>query len=105
MRSNYSALPGNFGTFPHALAQRFLRNEGGSSSVQVALIFGAAAIALALAGAPLMQIAGDRFASGASVDRTTTGSITPANRFTVRRSVLHGGEEIVCGGTVNCLKQ
>ena len=105
MRNNFSALSVNFRTSLPLLTRRFLRNEGGNASVQVAMIFGAAGIALALLGAPLMQGAAERFASGAYLDRTTTGSIAPASRYTVRRSVLHGGEEIVCGGTANCLKQ
>lgn len=95
-----SAIPG----MPQ-LTRCFLRNEGGGASMQAALVFGAAGLALALIGAPLMQGAGERIASGGSVDRMSTGSVAPATRYTVRRSVLHGGEEIVCGGTANCLKQ
>ncbi len=105
MRNQFFLMSRNPGTASKPLTHRFLRNECGSASVQVALVFGAAGIALALVGAPLMQGAGNRFASGASVDRTTTGAITTTNRYTVRRSVLHGGEEVVCGGTANCLKQ
>ncbi len=69
MRSRSFVLSSNLGMASKAPTLRFLRNEGGGASVQAAMIFGAAGMALALVGAPLMQGAGERFASGATVDR------------------------------------
>lgn len=66
--------------------------------MQTALVFGAAALALALIGTPLMHSASIRFARDASpgIDRTITGSVRPAARFTIRRSVLSEGAEVLC---------
>jgi hypothetical protein len=107
MRPQPAVLSSKPVSFSRPLPHRFLGNVSGGASVQAAMLFGAAGIALALLGAPVMQAAATRFADsgGPGVDRTTTGSVSPVNRYTVRRSVLHGGDELICGGTGNCLKQ
>ncbi|HEY4191819.1 MAG TPA: hypothetical protein VGM46_04165 [Mesorhizobium sp.] len=73
--------------------------NAGMGVLRIALLFGSAAIALALIAVPLLdndngrQIARDSFPG---IDTTTTGSIGHSGTYTVRRSVLQASPESVC---------
>jgi Flp pilus assembly pilin Flp len=105
MRPQSNGLSSKPHSFSRPLPRRFMADDSGGASVQVALMFGAAGIAMALLAAPLVQGVAERHAATTGVDTMATGSIQPAKRYTIRRSVLHGGEETLCGGTANCLNQ
>ena len=72
----------------------------GMGVLRITLLFGSAAVALALIVAPIM----DRqtrplYAGGslpATVDRIVTGSVPQPRRYTIRRSVLHSSPSAVC---------
>ena len=70
----------------------------GMGILRFTLLFGSAAIALALVLAPIAasqsrQIAGT---AGAGVDRMSTGSVQTGNRYTVRKSVLQDSPTSIC---------
>lgn len=74
--------------------------EAGMGLLRITLLFGSAAVALALIAVPLLdsgdgrqQIARDGFAG---LDTMATGSIGRANTYTVRRSVLQPSPDSVC---------
>jgi len=85
-------------SFSRPLPRRFASDQHGGASVQAAMLFGAVGVAMALLAAPLLQGAVERHASGGGfgIDTATTGSIAPANRYVIRRSVLNNGEELIC---------
>jgi len=68
----------------------FRSNESGGSSVQIALMFGAVAMALSVLVAPQVKNAVDIYAENKAlgIDRVVTGSIKPAKEYTIRKSVL-----------------
>jgi len=72
----------------------------GSGVVRFALLFGSAAIALALLIVPMLERAGTsntRQAGWAGVDTMATGSIAPSGpSYVVRRSVLQKSPSAVC---------
>lgn len=72
----------------------------GVSPVRVALLFGTAAIALALFATSYLAGEGRRFyADGGrpvDVDMMSTGSISPGGTYTVRKSVLQSSPKAVC---------
>jgi hypothetical protein len=72
----------------------------GTGLIRLTLLFGSAAVALALLAAPLLEKRSDqnRFtaSSGPGMDYTTTGSIGNGEAFTVRRSVLQKSPDSVC---------
>ena len=76
--------------------------SAGMGALRVALLFGSAAVALALIVAPIAsrhtaaQLAGFAGAAGTRVDRQTTGSIGYSGSYVVRRSVLQGSASSVC---------
>ncbi len=84
-------------------AESFLRDAGGGVAMQAALVFGAAGLALALIGPPLMENAGSRLiaARQGGIDRTTTGSVSTGGRYTIRKSVLSDTPQVVCGARVS----
>ena len=90
-------------------AGRFLRDAGGGMTMQAELIFGAAGLAMALIGPPLMESAGTYMAQATpdGIDRTTTGSVSNGTRYTIRKSVLSDTPQIVCGSRVSsaCLPE
>ncbi len=75
---------------------------GVAGSLRFALIFGAAAIALALFVAPFAQKQADAILARGPVglDTMSTGSIGPARSgggtYTIRRSVLQSSPQAVC---------
>ena len=68
----------------------FRTNIHGGSSVQIALMFGAVAMALSVLVAPQVRNAVDIYAENKAlgIDRVMTGSIKPAKEYTIRKSVL-----------------
>jgi len=84
--------------FSRPLPRRFIGDESGGASMQAAMLFGAIGVAMALLAAPLLQGAVERQASirNLSLDKVTTGSIAPASRYIIRRSVLNDGGELIC---------
>lgn len=72
----------------------------GVGLLRITLLFGSAAVALALIAVPLLdndngreQVARDGFMG---IDTTTTGSIHRSDSYTIRRSVLQRSPEAVC---------
>lgn len=74
--------------------------DAGMGILRITLLFGSAAVALALIAAPILesktreQFASDRFIGG--LDTMSTGSIGQRNVYTVRRSVLQASPSSVC---------
>ena len=70
-------------------------NEWGA--LRITLLFGAAAVALALIAAPLLDSRNrPAFARNAGVDLMSTGSIGGTTSYTIRRSVLQSSPDAVC---------
>lgn len=73
--------------------------NAGMGLLRITLLFGSAAVALALIAVPLLdndrsqQVAHDAFIG---IDHTSTGSIGGAGTYTVRRSVLQSSPDSVC---------
>ncbi len=76
------------------------RTVPGISPVRVALLFGTAAIALALFATSYLADDGKRFyAEGGrpgELDMMSTGSVSPARTYIVRKSVLQASPDAVC---------
>lgn len=75
--------------------------DAGLGALRVALLFGSAAIALALIVVPIVDrgssALGVQTAFGASgIDTMETGSIGPGHQYTIRRSVLQGSPSAIC---------
>ena len=75
--------------------------DAGLGVLRLTLLFGSAAIALALILVPIMDdLSGGRIAADDSfpqgLDMTSTGSVAPAGAYTVRRSVLQPSPDSVC---------
>lgn len=74
--------------------------SAGMGALRITLLFGSAAVALALIVAPIVDNSTRaRFAeSGYSggVDRFTTGSISQRRQYTIRRSVLQKSPASIC---------
>lgn len=88
--------------------QRYSRAvDAGMGLLRITLLFGSAAIALALIAVPLLdndsrqQTARNGFIG---VDNTTTGSISRTSTYTVRRSVLQPTPDSVCVISANGLR-
>lgn len=80
-----------------------IRNERGTlfgidmGAVGVALLFGSAAIALALIAAPIAEnYVKPQFAVADGLDRTITGSTRGRGAYTIRKSVLQSSPDAVC---------
>lgn len=84
-----------------ARARKPLSSFGGGI-LRFTLLFGSAAIALALLAAPMLDRSGSggtRQAGWAGLDSMSTGSIAPAGgggSYTIRRSVLQSSPDAVC---------
>ena len=67
-------------------------------ALRITLLFAAAAVALALIAAPLLESgSGQGFARNAGLDMTSTGSIGGGGAsYTIRRSVLQSSPDAVC---------
>jgi hypothetical protein len=63
-------------------------------ALRITLLFGAAAVALALIAAPLLESRDG--SGGAGLDMTTTGSIGGTTSYTIRRSVLQSSPDAIC---------
>jgi hypothetical protein len=64
-------------------------------AVRIALLFGSAAVALALIAVPLLEGRNsDRLAG--DIDSMSTGSIGRGEAYTIRRSVLQSSPDAVC---------
>ena len=78
----------------------FRAGEAGMGVLRITLLFGSAAVALALLATPLLDRgAQERFASNtypSDLDMTSTGSIGRSTIYTVRRSVLQPSPDSVC---------
>ena len=75
------------------------------SLTRLILLFGAAAVTMAVVLPPMLDHAADRRLAGhAGIDYTTTSSIRKLHDYTVRRSVLQPFDESVCiiGKTGDC---
>lgn len=70
--------------------------SAGMGAVRVALLFGSAAIALALIVAPAAEKQFVRHTGGAGIDMMSTGSVARNDTYTVRRSVLQNSPESIC---------
>lgn len=74
--------------------------EAGMGALRVALLFGSAAIALALIVAPMAEKETRAVVARANapfgIDNASTGSIARTQRYTVRRSVLQASPGDVC---------
>ena len=74
--------------------------DAGMGLLRLTLLFGSAAVALALIAVPLLDNGNDRqqIARGGfmGLDTTTTGSIGRPGTYTVRRSVLQPSPDAVC---------
>jgi len=74
--------------------------DAGMGILRITLLFGSAAVALALIAAPFLdnqtrpQTARDGFAGG--LDMTSTGSIGHRDTYTLRRSVLQPFPSSIC---------
>lgn len=68
----------------------FQKNQHGGSTVQIALMFGAVAMAISVLAAPQVRNAVDIYAENKAlgIDRVITGSIKPTKQYTIRKSVL-----------------
>lgn len=74
-------------------------SRAGMGVLRIALLFGSAAIAVALMAIPYIEGKQDQFiARGgtAGIDMMSTGSISRDNTYTVRRSVLQPSPGSVC---------
>lgn len=75
-----------------------LLSGAGTGVLRIALLFGSAAVALAMILVPIAdnytrpQFAG----SGYGLDFTTTGSVKSGSNFTIRKSVLQSSPTSVC---------
>jgi hypothetical protein len=73
--------------------------NAGMGLLRITLLFGSAAVALALIAVPLLdnegrqQVAHDAFMG---IGHTSTGSIGTAGTYTIRRSVLQPSPDAVC---------
>jgi hypothetical protein len=70
----------------------------GMGILRITLLFGSAAVALALILAPIADSQTRQFVQGgpAGLDRMTTGSVPNAGRYTIRRSVLQDSPNAIC---------
>jgi hypothetical protein len=77
----------------------FRAGDAGMGVLRITLLFGSAAVALALLAAPVLdrstrqQVAGNAYPTG--LDMTSTGSVG-RTVYTVRRSVLQPSPDSVC---------
>jgi hypothetical protein len=66
-------------------------------ALRITLLFGAAAVVLALIAVPLLDgRSGSALVRNAGLDMMSTGSIGDATSYTIRRSVLQSSPEAVC---------
>lgn len=72
--------------------------EAGMGVLRIALLFGSAAVALALLIVPMLDRDAGMFAgrSAAGIDVMSTGSISSGSSYTIRRSVLQDSPNSVC---------
>jgi hypothetical protein len=73
--------------------------NAGMGVLRITLLFGSAAVALALVAVPLLDGGGRQQHARdglAGVDMMSTGSIGRAGTYTLRRSVLQSSPEAVC---------
>jgi hypothetical protein len=87
--------------FGDATPDRFVRHNGGGMTIQAALLFCAAGLALALLGAPALESATTYLIAARQdrqegIDQTTTGSVPASGRYTIRKSVLWSSPQVVC---------
>ncbi|WP_105372653.1 hypothetical protein [Neorhizobium huautlense] len=84
------------------IRQRAARGSGSTGALNIALLFGTAAIALALIVTPMLADRSDERMAHVQedFDRITTGSIRPAEKgtkvYTIRRSVLQETPGSIC---------
>ena len=64
--------------------------------LRATLLFGSAAIALALIIAPIAESQTRKFVGSPGVDTMATGSVQPRNNYTLRRSVLQEFPGAIC---------
>mgnify|MGYP001343454769 FL=1 len=80
-------------------ARRFSAADAGMGLLRLTLLFGSAAVALAMIATPYLdQHVRQRNLDGypAGLDMTVTGSIGSSGAYTLRRSVLQRSPEAVC---------
>lgn len=74
-------------------------NDAGFGALRIVLLFGSAAVALALILVPIIQgVSGSGLyqARTAGIDQIDTGSLGYAKRYTIHRSVLQNDPRAVC---------
>ena len=88
---------------PSRLYHRFTGHEGGGLTMQVALVFCAVGLGLALVGPPVLENATPYLTAARQygIDTTTTGSVTTTERYTICKSVLSAQPQLVCGAKVS----
>ena len=65
--------------------------------LRITLLFGSAAVALELILAPIAESQTRQLVQGGDgLDRMSTGSISPSNGYTIRRSVLQDSPTAIC---------
>ncbi len=68
----------------------------GGGVLRFALLFGSAAVALALILAPIVDNQTRSFVGSPGVDTMATGSIQQNDRYTIRRSILQDSPNAIC---------
>lgn len=76
--------------------QESLLGIAGMGALRFALLFGSAAVALALILAPIVDSQTRSFVGAPGVDAMTTGSVPQGGRYTIRRSVLQNSPNAIC---------
>jgi hypothetical protein len=95
LRQEKAMTPGEYRDAPAGERDPFVANAG---SLRVALLFGAAAVVVALLVAPLAEDRSNRHLArnADNVDRMATGSVRNGGNYTVRKSVLQAKPNSVC---------
>ncbi len=76
---------------------RFFKDSNGGTTLQVALLFGAIGLAVALLATPALDAASQRIASSEyGVDQTVTGSVSKSSKYILRRSILSPEPQKIC---------
>lgn len=68
----------------------------GMGILRITLLFGSAAVALALIIAPIAESQTRTQISDSGLDRMTTGSVSGKGSYTIRRSVLQNSPTAIC---------
>lgn len=71
------------------MMSRFLHDQSGSMTIQLAMYFAIAAVGIALVAPQFLSSSSERIAtSSPGIDQVTTGSISGKKRYIIRKSIL-----------------